>query len=46
MHYLPAHPWVREDGDASEIPLDISVLGSMREFVKYSRMKQLALRVG
>ncbi|CAA6673489.1 unnamed protein product [Spirodela intermedia] len=25
-------------------PLDISVLGSMREFVKYSRMKQLALR--
>ncbi|MQL76415.1 hypothetical protein Taro_008809 [Colocasia esculenta] len=39
-----SHPWVREDGDASEIPLDISVLGNMRQFVKYSRLKQIALR--
>ncbi|KAG0488329.1 hypothetical protein HPP92_007140 [Vanilla planifolia] len=39
-----AHPWVREGGDAKEIPLDISVLSNMRQFVKYSRLKQLALR--
>lgn len=40
-----AHPWVREGGNASEIPIDISVLSNMREFVKYSRLKQFALRV-
>ncbi|CAA6655955.1 unnamed protein product [Spirodela intermedia] len=39
-----SHPWVREGGDASEIPLDISVLNSMRQFVKYSCFKQFALR--
>ncbi|KAJ7540173.1 hypothetical protein O6H91_10G003900 [Diphasiastrum complanatum] len=39
-----SHPWVREGGDASKIPLDISVLSNMREFVKYSRLKQLAFR--
>ncbi|KAI3794280.1 hypothetical protein L1987_36909 [Smallanthus sonchifolius] len=39
-----SHPWVREGGDASEIPLDISVLSNLREFLKYSRLKQFALR--
>ncbi|KAI3699369.1 hypothetical protein L2E82_43630 [Cichorium intybus] len=39
-----SHPWVREDGNASVIPLDISVLNNMRQFVKYSRLKQIALR--
>ncbi|KAI0530551.1 hypothetical protein KFK09_000095 [Dendrobium nobile] len=39
-----SHPWVREGGDAKEIPLDISVLSNMRQFVKYSRLKQFALR--
>ncbi|KDO71195.1 hypothetical protein CISIN_1g008127mg [Citrus sinensis] len=39
-----SHPWVREGGDASEIPIDISVLNNMRQFVKYSRLKQFALR--
>lgn len=39
-----SHPWVREGGDASEIPLDISVLNNIRQFVKYSRLKQFALR--
>ena len=36
---------MREGGDASEIPVDISVLYNMRQFVKYSRFKQFALRV-
>ncbi|KAL8152012.1 hypothetical protein V2J09_021820 [Rumex salicifolius] len=39
-----SHPWVREGGSASDIPVDISVLHNMRQFVKYSRMKQFALR--
>ncbi|KAA8531974.1 hypothetical protein F0562_006884 [Nyssa sinensis] len=39
-----SHPWVREGGDASEIPLDISVLSNMRQFVKYGHLKQFALR--
>ncbi|NP_001312822.1 calcium-dependent protein kinase 28-like [Nicotiana tabacum] len=39
-----SHPWVREGGIASEIPLDISVLSNMRQFVRYSRLKQFALR--
>ncbi|XP_074308590.1 calcium-dependent protein kinase 28-like [Silene latifolia] len=38
-----SHQWVREGGNASDIPLDISVLRNMRQFVKYSRMKQFAL---
>ncbi|XP_076909187.1 calcium-dependent protein kinase 28-like [Bidens hawaiensis] len=40
----PAHSSVREGGYASKIPLDISVLCHMREFVKYDRLKQFALR--
>eukprot|EP00850_Spirogloea_muscicola_P009411 SM000052S17803 [mRNA] locus=s52:724587:728727:- [translate_table: standard] len=40
-----SHQWVREGGIATEIPLDISVLSNMREFIKYSRLKQLALRM-
>ncbi|KAH6820757.1 calcium-dependent protein kinase 16 [Perilla frutescens var. hirtella] len=39
-----SHPWVREGGEASDIPLDISVLSNMRRFVTYSRLKQFALR--
>ncbi|KAH7365165.1 hypothetical protein KP509_18G012000 [Ceratopteris richardii] len=39
-----SHPWVREGGDARDIPLDISVLSNMRKFVKYSRLKQIALK--
>ncbi|XP_042373132.1 calcium-dependent protein kinase 18-like isoform X1 [Zingiber officinale] len=39
-----SHQWVREGGNALEIPLDISVLSSMRQFVKYSRFKQFALK--
>ncbi|ONM20506.1 Calcium-dependent protein kinase 28 [Zea mays] len=42
--FSSAHDWVREGGKASEIPLDISVLHNMRQFVKYSRFKQFALR--
>ncbi|XP_048620332.1 calcium-dependent protein kinase 18-like [Brassica napus] len=40
-----SHSWVREGGEASEIPIDISVLENMRQFVKFSRLKQIALKV-
>uniref|UniRef100_A0A0D3DHX9 non-specific serine/threonine protein kinase n=2 Tax=Brassica oleracea var. oleracea TaxID=109376 RepID=A0A0D3DHX9_BRAOL len=39
-----SHSWVREGGEASEIPIDISVLENMRQFVKFSRLKQIALK--
>ncbi|PWA94114.1 protein kinase-like domain, EF-hand domain pair [Artemisia annua] len=39
-----SYPWVRVNGNASLIPLDISVLSNMRHFVTYSRLKQFALR--
>ncbi|KAF7828960.1 calcium-dependent protein kinase 28-like [Senna tora] len=39
-----SHQWVREGGEALEIPIDISVLSNMRQFVKFSRLKQFALR--
>ncbi|TYI41028.1 hypothetical protein ES332_A02G205600v1 [Gossypium tomentosum] len=39
-----SHQWVREGGNASDIPVDISVLSNLRQFVKYSRLKQFALR--
>ena len=40
-----AHAWVREGGNATDIPVDISVLNNLRQFVRYSRLKQFALRV-
>mmetsp|Transcript_33930 Transcript_33930/g.95459 ORF Transcript_33930/g.95459 Transcript_33930/m.95459 type:complete len:952 (+) Transcript_33930:178-3033(+) len=39
-----ADPWVRIDGVAPDIPLDVSVVSAMKEFTGYNRMKQLALR--
>ena len=45
-HVISAHEWVKEGGNASSIPLDIAVLSNMREFIKYSRLKQMALKVG
>ncbi|WZZ72948.1 hypothetical protein YC2023_084318 [Brassica napus] len=40
-----SHAWVREGGNATDIPVDISVLNNLRQFVRYSRLKQFALRV-
>ncbi|XP_076952592.1 calcium-dependent protein kinase 28-like [Bidens hawaiensis] len=41
---ISLHSSVREGGNASKIPLDISVLSRMREFVKYGCLQQFALR--
>ncbi|PHT76354.1 Calcium-dependent protein kinase 34 [Capsicum annuum] len=40
------HPWMREDGDASDKPLDIAVLSRMKQFCAMNKLKKVALRVG
>ncbi|KAK4389225.1 Calcium-dependent protein kinase [Sesamum angolense] len=39
------HPWMREDGDASDKPLDVAVLIRMKQFVAVNKFKQVALKV-
>lgn len=40
-----SHPWMREDGDASDKPLDIAVLTRMKQFRAMNKLKKVALRV-
>jgi calcium-dependent protein kinase len=37
-----SHAWV--SGDASDIPLDMSVINNMKEFSSYGRLKKLAIK--
>ncbi|RAL51026.1 unnamed protein product [Cuscuta campestris] len=39
------HPWMREDGDASDKPLDIAVLTRMKQFRAMNKLKKVALKV-
>ncbi|KAJ4952821.1 hypothetical protein NE237_029653 [Protea cynaroides] len=39
------HPWMREDGDASDKPIDIGVLTRMRQFMAMNKLKKVALKV-
>ncbi|KAL6501738.1 Calcium-dependent protein kinase 15 [Orobanche gracilis] len=39
------HPWMREDGDASDEPLDIAVLTRMKQFQAMNKFKKVALKV-
>ncbi|GAA0162773.1 non-receptor serine/threonine protein kinase [Lithospermum erythrorhizon] len=39
------HPWIREDGDASDKPLDIAVLSRMKQFRAMNKLKKVALKV-
>ncbi len=39
-----AHPWVRVDGCAPDMPLDITLLSSMKEFRDYSKITKVVLR--
>ncbi|XP_077229487.1 calcium-dependent protein kinase 1-like [Tasmannia lanceolata] len=39
------HPWVREDGEASDKPIDITVLTRMKHFRAMNKLKKVALRV-
>merc|ERR1712188_3114 len=39
-----AHDWIRKDGVAPYVPLDVNVVQSLKDFTGYSKLKQLALR--
>ncbi|KAG8661858.1 calcium-dependent protein kinase 1 [Manihot esculenta] len=39
------HPWMQEDGDASDKPLDIAVLTRMKQFRAMNKLKKVALKV-
>nr|AOD75238.1 calcium-dependent protein kinase 9 [Camellia sinensis] len=39
------HPWIREDGEASDKPLDSAVLSRMKQFRAMNKLKKLALKV-
>ncbi|XP_043715986.1 calcium-dependent protein kinase 1-like isoform X2 [Telopea speciosissima] len=39
------HPWMREDGDASDRPIDIAVLTRMKQFRAMNELKKMALKV-
>jgi len=38
------HPWIQEDGDASDEPLPSSILTRMKQFRAMNRIKRVALR--
>ncbi|XP_057478166.1 calcium-dependent protein kinase 1-like [Actinidia eriantha] len=39
------HPWMREDGDAPDKPLDVAVLTRMKQFRAMNKLKKVALKV-
>ncbi|KAK4275457.1 hypothetical protein QN277_018537 [Acacia crassicarpa] len=39
------HPWIREDGNASDKPIDSAVLSRMKQFRVMNKLKKLALKV-
>lgn len=39
------HPWMREDGEASDKPIDSAVLTRMKQFTAMNKLKKLALKV-
>lgn len=39
------HPWLKEDGEASEQPMDSAVLIRMKQFRVMNKLKKLALKV-
>ncbi|XP_076935190.1 calcium-dependent protein kinase 29-like [Bidens hawaiensis] len=39
------HPWLKEDGEASESPMDSAVLIRMKQFRAMNKLKKLAMKV-
>ncbi|ONK78533.1 uncharacterized protein A4U43_C02F19830 [Asparagus officinalis] len=39
------HPWIKEDGEAPDTPLDNAVLGRLKQFRAMNKFKKAALRV-
>lgn len=46
LEHFSDHPWIKEDGDAPDTPLDNVVLDRMKQFVAMNQFKKAALRVG
>jgi hypothetical protein len=42
---LVDHPWIKEDGDAPDTPLDNVVLDRLKQFRAMNQFKKAALRV-
>ncbi|KAE8692815.1 Calcium-dependent protein kinase 34 [Hibiscus syriacus] len=42
---VPNHPWIKEDGEAPDTPLDNAVLGRLKQFKAMNNFKKVALRV-
>lgn len=43
--FKPEHPWLKENGEASDRPIDNVVLSRMKQFRAMNKMKKLALKV-
>lgn len=39
------HPWIKEDGEAPDTPLDNAVLNRLKQFRAMNKFKKAALRV-
>ena len=39
------HPWIKEDGEAPDKPLDNAVLNRLKQFRAMNQFKKVALRV-
>ncbi|KAK9062900.1 hypothetical protein SSX86_020090 [Deinandra increscens subsp. villosa] len=44
-HQVLSHPWIMEDGEAPDTPLDNAVLGRLKQFKAMNNFKKVALRV-
>lgn len=43
--FFPAHPWIKEDGEAPDTPLDNAVIDRLKQFTAMNNFKKVALRV-
>ncbi|XP_037450332.1 calcium-dependent protein kinase 26-like [Triticum dicoccoides] len=44
-HQVLCHPWIIENGEAPDAPLDPAVLSRLKQFSAMNRLKKMALRV-
>ena len=45
VYFSLAHPWIKEDGEAPDTPLDNAVLTRLKQFRAMNKFKKVALRV-
>ena len=45
MCNLKDHPWIKEDGEAPDVPLDNAVMSRLKQFKAMNNFKKVALRV-